>query len=247
MNDELKNIELIERYWEGKLSEVERIDFESRLLIDSELKEELDLYKNVVAGIKDAGEEKLRHKLKVADEEIDATKIIPINKKSNFKILAFAASLILLIGLTTIWFFQRGSDMQSLANKYYEKEKGLPMEMGMSNKKMDEVMVNYKNGNYSGMANQLNELLKSNPDNDTLTYFFGIANYELKNYRPTIASFNQIPSSSVFFQKAQFRLILTNLKCGDKKSALNLIDQCLADIECPYNEKLTHLRTELAE
>lgn len=247
MSEVLKNIELIENYCEGKLSELDRIDFESRLLIDSELEEELSLYRNIVAGIKENGEEKLRQKLKTADEELDKTKIIQLEKKSNYRILALVASLILLVGLPTIWFLQKGSDLPSLADKYYEKEKGLPMEMGISNKKLDEVMTNYFSGNYSGMANQLNELLKTNSGNDTLTYFFGIANYELGNYRPTIASFNQIQSSSVFFKKAQFRLILTNLKCGDKKSTLELIDKCLSDKECLYSDKLSSLRAELSK
>src|ERR1035437_1175808 len=105
MGDVLKNIELIEQYFEGKLSEKERIDFEAKLLIDAEFKKEYEFYTHIVAGIKEAGEDKLREKLKIADRELDSGKVISIERKSNFKTLALAASLIFLIGLSVIWYF----------------------------------------------------------------------------------------------------------------------------------------------
>ena len=79
MKEALKHIELIENYVEGKLSEREKQDFETRLIVDSEFKEEFDLYNTVVAGIQDAGRENLKTKLKLADDELDnKQKIIDI-------------------------------------------------------------------------------------------------------------------------------------------------------------------------
>ena len=44
MKEVLKHIELIENFVEGKLSENERQDFETRLIVDGDFKEEFDLY-----------------------------------------------------------------------------------------------------------------------------------------------------------------------------------------------------------
>ncbi len=53
----MENFELIENYFEGKLSEEEKASVESLLLSNSDFKDEFELYKNIVFGIKEAGKE----------------------------------------------------------------------------------------------------------------------------------------------------------------------------------------------
>lgn len=74
MIQDLKNLELIEKYYENKLGVGEKIDFENRLLWDDEFAEEFRIYKDIVGGIKkqkNLSREELKNKFKEIDIELD--------------------------------------------------------------------------------------------------------------------------------------------------------------------------------
>jgi hypothetical protein len=247
MEEVFENMEIMERYHEGKMSPEELASFEVRLLTDSNLKEEFDLYKNIVEVIRKKGEENFREKLRNADLELGNPKKINLGKKKNLQPLAIAASLVFLIAISIVWMLLGRNSLPDLADKYYEREKGLAVEMSMSNGKMNDVMSNYNSGNYPLMTNQINELLKTDSKNDTLNYFLGVANYETKNYASALSRFEIVPAQSAYFQRAQFRMVLTYLKTEQKDSARKLIDKCLLVNEHLYKTKLEKLRSELSK
>ena len=250
MPTELKNIELIENYCEGKLSVIEKSDFENRLLIDSDFKEEFDLYKIIVAGIKDNGEENLKARLKVADLELDSfsSKIVELNKKSNYhKYWGLVASLVLILGLTLFWKLSSSVDLPKLADSYYEKDKGLPIQMSVSKNQMNKVMATYKSQEYKQASTQLDLLLQDNPNNDTIHYYFGIVNYELANYWISKSTLNSIMPESYYYEKAQYRLVLIDLKENSKQGALDKIAICLKNKNHLYYDKLSQLKEELSK
>jgi hypothetical protein len=250
MSEVLKNIELIETYFEGKLSDADKTAFETRLIIDSDFKEEVELYKNIVAGIKENGASNLKAKLKLVDEELDSEPAIiklESRKSSLVKYIAIAASVVLVISLSLYWSLSNKSNLPELAIVYYEKEKGLPNEMSVSENQLSDVMISYKNGDYFTTKSKLNDLLKNKNTNDTLNYFLGITSYELKDYSAALASFNTINSESVYYDKAQYRLVLIELVANDKQKALHKIDECLANKNHLYYDKLIQLRAELSK
>lgn len=249
MSKGMENFELIENYCEGKLNEEEKVLFEGRLQVDTNLKEELELYKNIVAGIKESGKARLKGKLIEADKELDAeTKVIELKnvKTSYLKIFAIAASVMIVVGLSLFYLYFNTKSCSELASKYYEPEKGLPVVMGTNNSKLDEVMNDYKTGNYSGAKSKL-EKIGGSITNDTINYFYGVVNYELQNYNDAKSDFLQITSSGYYFEKAQYRLVLTFLKTNDKKSAIQFINEILQNKEHPFYNKLSDLKAELAK
>lgn len=250
MATEVKHIELIEQYCEGKLTAQEKADFETRLLIDADFKEEFQLYKVIVAGIKEIGEDNLKAKLKLADDELDIEpKIVELKKenKKNIKYWAVAATIIFIIGIGLFWSLANKTDLPQLANTYYEKEKGLPNEMSVVQNQLADVMNLYKIGDYISTKNKLEFLLKENNTNDTLQYFYGVVNYELENYRASRAGFNSIKTESNYYEKAQYRLILIDLKINDKQSAITKIDECLLNKQHLYYDNLAKLKAELTK
>lgn len=249
MKEVLKHIELIENYVEGRLSENEKQDFETRLIIDSDFKEEFDLYNTVVAGIQEAGRENLKAKLKLADNELDNKQnIINIknSQKKQTKYWAFAASVVFAIGIGLFFYMNDKPDLMALANNYYEKEKGLPIEMSVTRNQWEDVMSVYKNEDYTATKNKLEDLLKKEPTNDTLNYFYGVVNFELNNYRASIASFNNINPTSNYYDKAQYRLVLIDLKLNNKADAIVKINECLLNKQHLYYDKLSQLKSELS-
>ena len=241
----MENYELIENYFEGKLSEEEKASVDSLLLSNSDFKDEFELYKNIVFGIKEAGKEHLKNKLKEADMELDeGTPLTQVTKeKTNFKFIAIAASVLIIIGATSFYFFFKSPDLPELASKYYEPEIGLPVELAVSNSKWDAVMNDLKSGNIKESKEKLDKL-KSSGTNDTLSYFEGVLDYELKNYGEAIKNFSSVNESAYYFQKAQYRLVLSYLMSKNKKSALEAIDKATAN---KYFAKLSELKAELSK
>ena len=63
MNNNLTNEEFVSRYLDNELNPAQRLDFENKLLHDTDLKEELDLQKDLVEGIKEARRLELKSRL----------------------------------------------------------------------------------------------------------------------------------------------------------------------------------------
>lgn len=247
MGEVLKNIEEIENYFEGKLSLEDKLLFEAKLEANPDLVAEFDLYKQIRVAIVEKGKDDLKNKFALADRELDEkASVIPISKQKNYKIFAIAASVITVIGLSIFFFLNKKKDYSELASKYYEVEKGLPVEMGVSNK-YDELMNSYKTGNYIDAQKQVDGLLKKDSNNDTLIYFNAVIYDELKDYSSAITNYARIPPPSNYYQKAQYRLVLTYLKVNEKDKAVNIITQALANKEHVFYDKLSQLSTELSK
>lgn len=246
----LKHIELIEQYCEGKLTTQEKTDFETRLVIDSDFKEEFELYLVIVAGIKEQGENNLKTKLKLADNELDNDpKIIELKKenKTSIKYWAVAATIVFILGLGLFWSLANKTDLPQLANNFYEKEKGLPNEMSVTQNQLTDVMNLYKSGDYVATKNKLEFLLKENNTNDTLQYFYGVVNYELENFIAARDGFNSVKTESNYYEKAEYRLILIDLKTNDKQKALDRVNKCLLNKQHLYYDNLVKLKSELTK
>lgn len=251
MSEVLKNIELIERYCEGKLTTGEKVDFEHRLLVDAEFKDEFELYKVIVSGIREHGEDNLKARLKVADLELDSKPVASledrIGVKSNYIYWAVAASIVLIVSVGLFWKFSSNSYLPELANTYYEKDKGLPVEMSTSRNQLDEAMNSYKANDYIKAKTQIELMLRHNLGNDTLKYYYGVVNYELGDYSSSNATLKEIKPESQFFDKAQYRLILIELKNSNKKNAIERIDICLENKSYLYYDKLVRLKEDLTK
>jgi len=250
MEDILKNIEIIEAYSEGKLSVQEKTDFEERLKSDNELAEELKLYNALIAGIRDKDTISLKEKLKKLDKELDnkvSPKIISIHKnKIRYFYYAAAVFLILLIPL---YFLINTNSNKNIAEKYYEKDKGLAVLMSDNNRnlKLDNAMNLYKQGNYKESLIIINELLQITPANDTINYYSGVLNYELHNNDKAIEDFKKTLSNnaSAFKEKAEFRLALTYLLIDNTEKAKEIFKIISESSSHLYKEKSEEILNEL--
>ena len=63
MNKNQTNEEFVSNYLDNELSDIDRLDFENKLLHDSELREEYNFQKDLVNGIKEARRLELKSRL----------------------------------------------------------------------------------------------------------------------------------------------------------------------------------------
>ena len=236
----MEDLEEIEKYWENKMTPREKSDFERRLLLEPDLQEELELYKNVIAGIKDSGkEEELRLQLKKADTEMDTSVPMhqPVKNKKKFVYYGVAASIALLLGIS--YLLMKHSTNGTLA-KFEENDIGLPVLMGNSgNVEFSKGMSFYKQNKYDSALCVFNKLAVVAPS-DTLIYYSGVIYYEKGDYMHAIANFQETIDhypSGVFYNKARYRLGLTLWHEDKRDEAKKVFISITADNNSPYSDK----------
>ena len=240
--EELKNIELIENYFEKKLSARDMANFEARMVIDNDFKEEVELYQNIVLSIKEAGQNRLKSLLQNADKELEnnSGKIInlfpgnpkeqsksnntdnPTKKKpAKFNILLLVASFTLLFGIGLSYLIYTHNSNSNQFQVFDFKEGGLPNKMGCSSI-LDSAMIDFKQAQYQQTINQL---LALKSQNDTTIYFIGYCQERLKQQELAMQTYSKISiqSNSKYSMRAAYRRALLLIKKNKKSEAKRLL------------------------
>ncbi len=214
MMREEEHIDLFERYRNNELSDTELRDFEARLAYDSEFKAEFEAYENVENGIRTHFRAELKSKLQKVDKEMDATP----KKKSIVSLLAWTSSIAAAI-VFGVFIFQHFSQpsYEQLARNYWPYEEGLPVKMSNSSK-YDEAMNAYKLKDWSKAENLLSAI-----ESDTASYFLGEIAYQNNQQQIAISYFTGIEKSSVYYQKAQFKLALLFMTSGNTPKSKEIL------------------------
>lgn len=235
MEDNLKHIELIEAYHEGKLSHEEKVDFEVRLLIDQELQEENELYKKVLYGFHDIKADQIRAKLKLIDNEIDQKKKVSFRSRKYFWFASIAASLVIILFIFENYFFNPSFD-----TKYIPNDLGIPVLMGAGNKlDFDNAMSDFKNGDFENAMDGFNKNLKANPASDTALFYLGNCYLHLGNFNRSTDLFSELNSqkNSSFYAKGQYYLALSYWANGNTKQAKVLFKTIAATPGHPFQSQ----------
>lgn len=109
-----RDIELIEKYLFGKLSEEEKYAFDKRIETDKEFVNELDFMRDLKISSSELGKTELRNKLKAVAINYKSNEN---NKNSSLKTyLAIAASIAILVGIATLLYFLNIKDKKNTDN-----------------------------------------------------------------------------------------------------------------------------------
>jgi len=92
MNKNLSNEEFVNSYLDNELSDIDRLDFENKLLKDADLREEYNFQKDLVNGIKEARRMELKSRLSNIPIQT------PIYQTIGFKVLTAGVAVSLGIG-----------------------------------------------------------------------------------------------------------------------------------------------------
>ncbi|MBS1521826.1 MAG: hypothetical protein JST50_12565 [Bacteroidetes bacterium] len=162
MEQDLKDIDLIDRYLNNELDEQQQQVFKNRYLNDPDFKKEVEAYQKIYEGIEKAGRDSLKQRLEgYYNEYIDKDlsieedhKIIPIGKwRSNLLVISGIAASVLLVAFG-IWY-------------YTLKETGTSQQIAQApnNTKIDS---GGKPGQYAGTKNNPSTTTPVKKNNPTL-------------------------------------------------------------------------------
>lgn len=240
MNIPEQHIDLFDAYLQRTLSEKEVKEFDARLVYDSEFKEHFEIYQQVEKGIAKHFRNKMKDKFKQLDERLDnEPKVIPITKRIKLKKIYLAigsVAAVLIIGI--ILHFSTQNTTQNLVAQYWPIEEGLPVRMSSKNK-FDAAMNAFKQEQWTKA-----EMLFEQIDSDTSIYFIGVINYEQKEYKKAVISFEGISESSVWHQEAEFRLALLYLQLEEIEKAKVVLKSILAS-NSHFSKESAHILEKL--
>ena len=220
-----EEFEHIEKYLNGNLEVSELKIFEDKLKTDANLRIKVEEIKTILTGIETQA---LKEQLNVFHEEINESTTNPKTDDTkvyslNWKKLLVAAALVIAAG--SIWFLNGNSNEQLYA-EYFSPDPGLPTTMSSTdNYEFYDAMVNYKQGDYKTAISKWEMLHKSEPSNDTLNYFIGVAHLANKEEKIAISFLEDATKNSDFAltNDAYYYLGLAYLKAdkvNDAKESL---------------------------
>lgn len=223
----------VERYVLGQMPPDENQAFEREMSENENLREEVNRTQEAILAVKTGA---LREQLR----EIHEAKIESKKASGNFW-LSVAAGIMILVAVAG-WFLTRPSANERLFAEYSTTDPGLPVPMSASDEyDFFDAMVDYKSGEYDEAIRKWSTLAENDPENDTLLYYIGAAEFNQENFEQALEQFRKIPENSGFYDRTRWYTALIMVSRGDKEA--------LADItpapDSEYAERIMELKEQM--
>ncbi|WGF93633.1 hypothetical protein [Aequorivita marisscotiae] len=217
-----ENQETIDAYLLESMDAKTRAQFEEKMKNSPEFKQEVEEQRAVMQSVEELN---LIESLDGFHQEIQEKSI---KKWVTPGLLAIAASLLLLIAVSTWAIFFHENSYDRVFATYFKPDPGLPTTMGTNTDYQFYFgMVNYKRKNYSDAIASWEPLYAAEPENDTLVYFLGVANLANDNPRQAEKYFQiaEKISESAFYEEIRYYLALTLLRKDELQEAKSVLKQ----------------------
>lgn len=224
MNTSQEHLDLIEQYLNGYLTDEEVSIFESRLEKEDDFKNLYADYIKSRKSINDAIKETLKKKV---------VQGLNKNKKSKtiwLKPLSIAAGFLIIV-VGSIWVLTQDSTTpEQLFSEYYAPPPTPNMRSQDSAPNNQQAFIAYQNQNYVSADTLLEQLLELDDKNrkEELMLLYAGTLLELNRVDEAITQLNRINAASALFQDAQWYLLLSYLKSGNKEQAIKTANAILA-------------------
>lgn len=217
MNEDFKDIDQMEKYFNNQLSEQETAAFEQRLQTDTEFAKEVELFQDMIMAADYEVEERTQTNVTAVHQKLQSenffaeessAKVVNLaeRRKNRLTWWAAAASITLLIG-AGIWWLQQ-PDLQDQLNTTYANT--YQPETESLNRVLDELesfgladptkgqedtlataLYAYERGNYENARQQLADYVMAYPDDLVGKLYLGLSQLQMSEY--TKASQQLIP------------------------------------------------------
>lgn len=220
-----KNKHLISRYLEGEMDPIEATGFEESLENDPELKEEVDLYREVEEAISDTEALDLRAQIDEIHEEL-TPQLEKLKKNSSKQVLRYvvAASIAVIISLGTYSLFFKKVDNNKIVTEFYK-----PYDVTLVNRSantnitpmMREALYKYETQDYEEAIVLFKEILEINPQITASHLYSGISYLEIEQYKSAEKSLTAVleHNDNLYMEQADWYLGMVYLLNEEKNKA----------------------------
>lgn len=237
-----EEFEEIEAYLNGELSGPAAADFREKMQADPNRAAKVHEVKLLITGIREAD---LLEKMEQFHQPLSAQAEDDVNKDTRpsftWKKLGIAASVLAVVALGFWWMTRNNNTTENLFAAYYKQDPGLITSMAPGRHyEFEKAMVDYKNGEYNKAIGAWESLYQTDADNDTLSYFLGVAHLGAGHTDTAIAYLQQNTQkeTNTFFPEACWYLGLALVKKEELALAADYIRKS-------GNDRRDELLTEL--
>ena len=239
------SIEDIESYMHSELSEEELASFEAELTSNQNLKEEIELIKNIDLALKESDVMQLRSKLQGIASQIASEERTERSFSGKFKfrstvvISSIAASLILLLGITGL--LSRHSSQGEIYQKFYNKYEtaGIVRSASLTaDQTLTAALQKYDNQEYEAALNLFSEVISNDQNNMVGHFYSGVSLQETGKYQNAIQEYQAVITDrdNLFIEQAQWFTGLCYLQTNENKKAYKQFRK-IAQSEGFYRQK----------
>jgi tetratricopeptide (TPR) repeat protein len=236
-----KNKHLISKYLAGELDALTAARFEEDLSQNETLRRELELYKDIDDALADTEVMELRMQLREMQTQLNPE--IYGSSKTRYRRatrIAVAASLLVLLGFSTLNLF-RFSATQKLLDKYYQ-----PYEVTSTNRSgssdanlvLRDALEKYQAHEYGEAVVLFEKVLEKNPEQMGTQLYSGISNFEIAEYQKAGKSFTKVieHNDNLYIEQAKWYLGFCYLKTEETDKAIKQFSE-IAKSNSFYSEK----------
>jgi tetratricopeptide (TPR) repeat protein len=248
MEQDEKNIDLIEAFTKGLLSESDLADFERRRATDADFASEVADYLLIMKEIRTAEQRAFHHKLKGWENEIDGEKskgkVIPMRR-----ILSIAATL-LIVALAGGYAIFKNLPVQGndeLFTKYFQPYDDVITERSTEESPLQLGMNLYNQEKYAMAIPYFETFLKEKPTEAAAQMYLGIS-YLADNKMGSAKDLfeNLIRNDRGLYKEiAEWNMALIYLKSNETELLKKSLQQIIAQKDHPYADEAVSLSEEL--
>ena len=223
----MENLEFIENYFKGINDDVQKQQFEKKIMEDASFAEEVAFYISANETIKQQLQEEKKQRFR---EIYDQQKVISIKQpvRNMWKYMA-AASVIVAVILVTWFLSGNKNSSQQLADKYIQQNfQTLGVTMGTQDSLQSGLNL-FNSKKLAEALTMFETLAKNNPANSDAKKYAGIVSLRLNNYDKALEYFTMLEADTgLYSNPGKFYKAITLLKRnkdGDKEAAKLLLQQ----------------------
>lgn len=231
-----KKMELIEKYFNEELSDVELEFFKEELSRDKKFAEEVKQYEYVFGGLKEARVRKLKDKFKTFEHEIQ---IEEAQQKSNKNVNRLGVGLVSIISIILVsfsyYYFKSsvGVKSEQIFAEYFTPYPNVvaPITRSADGVKRDVfIAMNYYDSmRYDEAIVEFDRLIEREEYKNEMLFYKAVALLAKGHSPEALMSFKLIEQTSEFENQKKWYLALTYLDLGDLNQAKLVLDEIITD------------------
>jgi TolA-binding protein len=254
MTDEDKQ-SLIEAFYEGRLSQNEKLIFDDLLRNDLDFSKDVKIYSAIYQGFNALEFENISQLVqqwekKYASRPVeksyrfnseDAKQDTKSNPKLNlFKIISFAAAI---VGIFVITYFIFNQQKKDLFAQFFEAPELYLNVRGEESSKSEKNRITalnfYVEKKYNDAVAQLSNYTKDNPEDWEALFYLAVSKMEVKNFNSAISDFDRIiqQKGNAYQESAEWMVMLSHYKNGNKEQCDLYLNLIIDNKSHFYNEK----------
>ena len=232
--------EKIENYLNNDLPGTDKEQFEKELQENEELRNEVQLHREMQTAIGDADTIAFRKKIEPLSSEKRSKKSI-----SSSSILKIAAVFIVILATTFFLIQSKNNNGNGLFQDYYVLYPVEDLLRGQSaNEQRQQLLKKYSNMEFAEIVDDLESLSAEFPEDSSLQMYLGNCYLNTGADTKAVSLFDKIPADSKHYDHAQWYLALAYLKEENREMAKKTLEHIVSRASI-HKENALELLSEL--